>query len=78
MAVITSATSFANQDYDQNVRNRAVSAMTFFHQPGCISRCPSSCKCEEFGKDQDHKIMVTGEDLLAVPATFLSTLEQCM
>ena len=30
--------------------------------------CPSSCKCEEFGEDQDKKILVTGEDLLTVPS----------
>ncbi|RMX55729.1 hypothetical protein pdam_00025118, partial [Pocillopora damicornis] len=29
--------------------------------------CPARCKCEEFGGQEDKKILVTGEDLLNVP-----------
>ena len=32
-----------------------------------FSGCPSSCECKEFGEDQHKKILVTGEDLHAVP-----------
>ena len=34
--------------------------------------CPSSCKCEEFGKDPNKKILVTGEDLHTVPSNLPS------
>ena len=33
----------------------------------CVPECPASCKCEEFGGQEDKKILVTGEDLLNVP-----------
>ncbi|XP_078349717.1 uncharacterized protein LOC144634555 [Oculina patagonica] len=35
-------------------------------------RCPSSCKCEEFGEDANKRILVTGEDLLTVPSNLPS------
>lgn len=34
--------------------------------------CPSGCKCEEIGKDPNKKILVTGEDLRAVPSNLPS------
>ncbi|KAJ7371534.1 hypothetical protein OS493_024874 [Desmophyllum pertusum] len=39
-------------------------------EPSCSRQqgCPSSCKCEEFGEDQDKKLLMTGEDLLTVPS----------
>lgn len=37
------------------------------NKEGYLLGCPSSCKCEEFGKDSNKEILVTGEDLLTVP-----------
>ena len=30
--------------------------------------CPSSCECKEFGEVYDKRILVIGEELLAVPS----------
>ncbi|KAM7440722.1 hypothetical protein ABFA07_010120 [Porites harrisoni] len=52
------ASYFSVAAYDDN-------GLSCLRQQGC----PSSCKCDEFGKGQStgKRIMVTGEDLLTVP-----------